>query len=217
MFLVIGAWLSGKLSLGLVVGVIGLLIPNVYANILKKKRHNKLNTQLPEFLNTLSNALRSGLSLQQAIDISTEEALEPIKWEFKKVLSDMSIGRTTQDSFNNLKERTKNKNIDLLVNAISVQIDVGGNLSEVLDLLASTIRSNEKLQRHFKSTVAQNKLSGMIIGFLPVALAAVLTVMNPDYMAPLFNDPIGKLMLGGAVVMMGLGLFIVRKITGLEV
>lgn len=216
-FFLIGTWVTGEPTLGLVLGVVGMLIPNLYVDRLKKKRQEDLNEQLPEFLNTLSNALRSGLSLQQGISISTEEALDPVKWEFDRLLLDMTVGRTTESSLNNLKVRAKNDNIDLLVNAISVQMDVGGNLSEVLDLLAVTIRENAKLQRYFKSTVAQNKLSGIIIGLLPVGLTLMLSIISPGYIEPLFKDSLGRMMLAGAVVMMGLGMFIIKKITEVEV
>lgn len=216
-FTLIGSIATGQIVIGPVLGVLGMLIPNFYIEYLKKKRNTDLNEQLSEFLNTLSNALRSGLSFQQGIDISTEDAQDPVKWEFQKLLNDMSIGRTTEDALESLKDRTQNENIDLLVNSINVQMEVGGNLSEILDLLSHTIRENAKLQRYFKSTIAQNKLSGIIIGFLPIALAVVLTFTSPEYMSPLFEDTLGRLMLFGAVCMISLGLFIVKKITELEV
>lgn len=216
-FLVAGTVVTGQVIFGVLLGVIGLILPNVYVGHLKRKRTEDLDEQLPEFLNTLGNGLRSGLSLNQAIDIASAEAPDPVGWEFSRVLSDMNKGRTVEMALENLKERTNNENIDLLVNAIIVQREVGGNLSEILDVLAETIRGNAKLQRYFKSTVAQNKLSGMIIGFLPIAIGGVLMVISPEYMTPLFTETIGIIMLVVGVSMMGLGLFIIFKITDLEV
>lgn len=217
LFLIGGTFVTGQLFIGLALGLIGFILPSFYVNYLEGKRTVRLDEQLPEFLNALSNGLRSGLSLNQAIGISVEDVPDPIGWEFKRVLSDMNMGRTLESSLGNLRDRTKNDNIALFVNAMIIQKDVGGNLSENLDLLANTIRGNASLQRHFKSTIAQNKLSGIIIGFLPVGLIVVLTLMTPDYMMPLFTEPLGRIMLLGVSIMMGLGIFIIKKITDLEV
>lgn len=214
---VIGFLGTGLFVIGLLFATVGLILPSFYVGYLKSKRKGNLDKQLPEFLNTLANGLRSGLSLNQGIAIAVEESPDPVKWEFERVLKDLNVGRRVEDALGNLKDRTNNENIDLLVNAIIIQREAGGNLSEILDILAETIRENEKLQRYFKSTIAQNKLSGIIIGLLPIGLAAVLTVMSPEYMMPLYQESIGRIMLLVALSMMALGMFIIKKITEMEV
>ncbi|MFB0918667.1 MAG: type II secretion system F family protein [Clostridiaceae bacterium] len=197
--------------------VLGFFLPSMYVGSARDKRARKLNNQLPEFLNILSNALRAGLSFNQAIATAGSEMEDPIKWEFQKVMRDNNLGRPLENALDELVKRTGDEDIEMLVSAIVIQRQVGGNLSEVLDLIANTIRERVKLKGEVRTLSAQSRMSAVIIGVLPIAIGFIISVINPGYLKPLFTETMGRLMLGTAGAMIIIGAIILKRIVNLEV
>lgn len=142
---------------------------------------------------------------------------DPIRWEFQKVMRDNSLGRPMEEALQELSVRTGDEDVDMLVSAIIIQRQVGGNMSEVLDMIANTIRERVKLKGEIRTMSAQNKMSAIIIGVLPIAIGVILSIMNPEYIMPLFTEPLGQVLVIGAGFMMIMGVIFLKKITTLEV
>ena len=202
---------------GVLPAFIGFFIPKLYIMAARDKRARQLNKQLPEFLNILSNALRAGLSFSQAIATTGNEMTDPIKWEFQKVLRDNNLGRPMEDALTELVNRTGDEDIEMFVTAIIIQRQVGGNLSEVLDMIANTIRERVKLKGEVRTLSAQSRMSALIIGVLPVAIALILSIINPNYLKPLFTETLGQILLASAAIMVIVGALVLKKIANLEV
>jgi len=146
-----------------------------------------------------------------------EEGEAPIKDEIELVLKEMQYGSTLEDSLNGLYERMPSKDLELMVQAIIIQRTVGGNLATVLDKIVNTIRDRTKIQRQITTLTAQGRLSGVVIGLLPVALAFILYLIEPDYIGALISHPVGMIMLAGGAVSGAVGFFMIKKITTIEV
>lgn len=209
--------LTNNAVLSLLPSIMGFYIPKLYVTSVQEKRKKALSNQLPEFLNILSNALRAGLSFNQAISTAGNEMSDPIRWEFQKVMRDNSLGRPMDEALQELSNRTGDEDVEMLVSAIIIQRQVGGNLSEVLDMIAHTIRDRVKLKGEIRTLSAQNKLSAWIIGILPVAISLVISIMNPIYLEPLFTNLLGQVLIGVAVLMIIFGAVALKNITTLEV
>lgn len=209
--------LTKNALVGILPGVIGFFLPKLYIAGARDKRAKQLNNQLPEFLNILSNALRAGLSFNQAIATAGDEMIDPIRWEFKKVLRDNNLGRPMEEALTELVKRTGDEDIEMFVSAIIIQCQVGGNLSEVLDMIAHTIRERVKLKGEVRTLSAQSRMSAVIIGLLPVAIALILSILNPNYLKPLFTETLGQILLAVAVIMVIIGALLLKKIATLEV
>lgn len=208
---------TSNLVLSLPPSIVGLFIPKLYVTSAQTKRKKALSNQLPEFLNILSNALRAGLSFNQAIATAGNEMSDPIRWEFQKVMRDNSLGRPMDEALQELANRTGDEDVEMLVSAIIIQRQVGGNLSEVLDMIAQTIRDRVKLKGEIRTLTAQNKLSAWIVGLLPIVISFALTLVNPQYLEPLFTELLGQILIGLAIIMMIMGALVLKNITTLEV
>ncbi|MFC4409735.1 type II secretion system F family protein [Chungangia koreensis] len=203
---------------GLFIGAaIGFTLPRTILNLRKKKRIRQFNDYLPEMISITVNALRAGFSFFQALKNVAEEAQSPVKEELEIVLKEMQYGATVEESLNRLKERMPSEDLDLMIQAIIIQRQVGGNLAVVLEKIVHTIRERLKIQGQIKTLTAQGKLSGMVVAFLPVALAGILSVINPSYMTVLFTTPIGLGMIAFSGLSMLIGFFFIMKITSIEV
>lgn len=209
--------LTRLVPMAIVGGILGFLMPDLYVNRIISKRSRKLNGQLPEALNIISNGLRAGLSFSQAVSIAGNDLESPIGDEFTKIIRDNTLGKSMEDSLEDFSERTSDEDVDMFVTAMIIQRQVGGNLSEVLDTISNTIRERVRIRGEVRTLTAQSKLSAIIISFLPVGIALVLSIMNPSYIGQLFDNLIGLLMVGAAVVMMLIGIFILSKLVKLEV
>lgn len=209
--------LTKLLPMAFLGGLLGYMIPDAYVNRIIRKRSQKLNSQLPEALNIISNGLRAGLSFAQAVSIAGKDLDSPIGDEFTKIIRDNTLGKSMEDALQDFSERTSDEDVDMFVTAMIIQRQVGGNLSEVLDTISSTIRERVRIKGEVRTLTAQSKLSAIIISFLPVGIALVLAVMNPSYIGQLFDNILGLIMLGGAVVMMLIGIFILSRLVKLEV
>jgi tight adherence protein B len=203
---------------GLAIGAcIGIVVPNLYLNMAVGRRMKAFNGQVADSLVIMANTLRAGFSFLQAMDVVRREMGPPISKEFGRALTEMNLGIATEEALNNLVKRVKSDDMDLIVTAIIIQRSVGGNLAGILDTISDTIRARIKLKGDVKSLTAQGRISGMIIGFLPVALALILYAMNPEYMLTLFQNKIGVTLIVFAGIGELLGLMLIRRIVDIKI
>ncbi|MFD1037355.1 type II secretion system F family protein [Virgibacillus byunsanensis] len=197
--------------------IIGYLIPKI---IIKRKKHNRaksFNDALPEMIASVVGALKAGFSFPQALKSVAAEAQSPMKEEIETVLREMQYGTTMDEALNNLYERMPSEDLYLMIQAILIQRQVGGNLATVLEKIVQTIRDRIKIQGQISTLTAQGKLSGAVIGLLPVGIGFLLYLMQPEYIGKLFTHPLGIGLMIGAVVSCSVGFFLIQKITTIEV
>jgi tight adherence protein B len=208
----------------LVAAFIGFNLPRFWLGRRKSGRLNAFNKSLPDTITLLANALRAGSSFLQAIELVVRESRPPISTEFGRVIREVNLGLPFEQALENMVRRVRSDDLELMATAISIQHTVGGNLAEILDSIAYTIRERVRIKGEIKSLTAQQRLSGYVVGFLPIGLAGFLFVAAPNFMAPMFANPPEVLGLPAGVVillvggfMMFLGFMFIRKIVDIEV
>ncbi|WP_138419524.1 type II secretion system F family protein [Aquibacillus sediminis] len=197
--------------------IIGFILPKVILQKKQKDRLKAFNDQLPEMIAAVVGALRAGFSFPQALKSVSDEAQSPMKEELESVIREMQYGTSMEDALSRLKERMPSDDLDLMIQAIIIQRQVGGNLATVLDKIIETIRDRIKIQGQISTLTAQGRLSGVVIGLLPVILGLILFVIEPDYIGALIGHPIGIILLVVAAISCTIGFFLIRKLTTIEV
>jgi tight adherence protein B len=209
--------LSGNWFLFPVGGILGYSLPKWYLGRKQRGRVTKFNEGLADMITTIVGSLRAGFSFQQALKSVADEASSPIKEEMDSLLKEMQYGKSMEDALNDLKERMPSEDLDLMIQAILIQRQVGGNLATVLDKIVETIRDRTKIQRQITTLTAQGRLSGYVIALLPVILGFALYLIQPDYIGTLFHHPIGIGMVIAGVISGIIGFILIKKITTIEV
>ncbi|NLC10726.1 MAG: secretion system protein, partial [Firmicutes bacterium] len=172
--------------------------------------------QLSEGLTVMANSLRAGFSFMQAVDTLSKEMPPPLSTEFARLLKEMNLGTTTESALDNLMRRVDSKDLDLVVTSVKIQRQVGGNLAEIIDNIAKTIQQRNKLQGHLKTLTAQGRISGLIIGLLPIFIILFVSLLNPSYLTTLVTNPAGLFMLAYALVSEIIGFLIIKKIVTID-
>jgi tight adherence protein B len=202
---------------GLVAAVVGYNLPKWYLKRRRKSRIAKLNAQLPETLTMVANALKAGFGLLQALNVAVDQMSHPISTELGRTIHEMNIGSSAEEALLGLGERSGSYDLDIVVTAILVQRTVGGNLGEILDTVAETMRERIRIRGEIATLTGQQMLTGIVIGLLPVVLALGFEVMSPGYINPLFTTLMGKVMLAAAIIMETIGILIIQRILNIEV
>jgi tight adherence protein B len=202
------------IPLGLILGFLG---PRIYLTIRKNARLKEFNNQLGDALNLMVNSLRAGYSTMQALEVISNEMPAPISEEFRRVVLELQLGVSFDMAMNNLLRRMPSADMDLIVTAMSVQREVGGNLAEVLDAISFTIRERVRIKGEIKTLTAQGRITGVVITILPIGLGILLYMINPGFIGLLFEDACGWLMVGLAVILIVIGYVMVNKIVSIEV
>jgi tight adherence protein B len=211
--------------IAILVGVlVGFFLPRFWLGRRKAGRLNAFNKQLPDTITLLANALRAGSSFLQAIELVVRESRPPISLEFSRVIREVNLGLPFEQALENMVRRVRSDDLELMATAISIQHTVGGNLAEILDSIAYTIRERVRIQGEIRTLTAQQRLSGYVVGFLPIGLAGFLFVAAPSFMDPMFRNPPDVLGLPAGVVilifggfMMFIGFMFIRRIVDIEV
>ncbi|UMG92059.1 type II secretion system F family protein [Nocardioides sp. TF02-7] len=207
----------GSLLVAVLFLVCGLFVPRTYLWFKANRRRNAFDAALPDTLQLIAGSLSAGLSLPQAVDTITREGQEPIAGEFKRVLMENRIGMTLEDSFEGVAERFGSKDFAWVVMAIRIQRQVGGNLAELLTTVAGTMRERAYLRRQVNALAAEGKLSAVILTALPPGFLVFQLLTNRDFVMPLFNEPLGLLMLVGGFLWLGVGAFWMSRTVKVEV
>jgi tight adherence protein B len=217
-FFLIGYLLFHKsLFMGIAASVVGFYAPGIYLKIQQQRRLNAFNNQLGDAISLLANSLRSGYSLLQSMETVAKELPPPISMEFTRVVREIGLGLSNEQAMNNMLRRIQSDDLDLLITAINVQHEVGGNLAEILEIIGHTIRERVRIKGEIRVLTAQGMISGYIISFLPIALGLILYLMNPDYMSAMFQELCGWIMVGVGVTGIITGFIAVQKIVRIEV
>jgi tight adherence protein B len=167
--------------------VVGFFIPTIYMRQAKGRRLHAFNNQLGDTITLLANSLRSGYSLLQSMEMCSRESPPPVSEEFRRVVQEVGLGLSTQDALNNLFRRVPSDDLDLMITAINIQHEVGGNLAQILDTIGHTIRERVRIKGEIRVLVAQQRISGYVVAALPIFLAVILVFITPSFMAPLFT------------------------------
>ena len=202
----------------------GFLLPRLWLGRRKNSRLSQFNKQLPDTITLIANALRAGSSFLQAIELVVRESRPPISVEFGRVIREVNLGLPFDTALENMVRRVKSEDFELMATAIAIQHQVGGNLAEILDSIAFTIRERVRIKGEIRALTAQQRMSGYVVGGLPIALAGMIYVAAPTFFDPMFQKPpevigipFGVILIGLAAVMMGLGFMFIRKIVDIEV
>ncbi|MGE5398735.1 MAG: type II secretion system F family protein [Chitinophagales bacterium] len=203
-------------GLTILVACLGAIGPKLYLKSKVDNRRQALNQQLGDALVIMANALRAGFSFQQAMDTVRRELPPPISAEFEWTLREMNLGVGTEEAMENMVRRVGSDDLEMMVSAVLIQRQVGGNLAQILDNISRTIRERARIKREIKTLTAQGRTSGLIIGLLPVALLFLLLIVNPTYMGTLLHSSIGYLMLGIAFTSELIGVLVIKKMVEIE-
>jgi tight adherence protein B len=208
----------------LIGAVVGFFLPRFYVGRRQGGRLKSFNKQLPDTITLLANALRAGSSFLQAIELVVRESRPPISTEFQRVIREVNLGLPFEQALQNMVRRVKSEDLDLMATAISIQYQVGGNLAEILDSIAYTIRERVRIKGEIQTLTAQQRISGYVVAFLPIGLAGFLFIIAPSFMAPMFDPavniggiPTGMILIGVGLTMMFIGFMAIRKIVAIEV
>jgi len=205
------------IMLGLVVALAAFMLPQKWITRRRNARNKKLEEQLPEGLMQVANSLRAGFGLLKALSLASEQLTHPISTELGKVVHETSVGSSTEEAFLGLNERNASYDLDLVVTAILVQRSTGGNLAEILDTVAETMRERVRIRGEINTLTAQQRMTGIVIGLMPVGVGGMFFLLSPDYITPLFTEPLGRVMLGIGVLMEAIGIMIIQRILDIEV
>lgn len=198
-------------------GFAGTLLPNFYVNFAQGRRIKKLEAQLVDALSLVSNSLKAGFGLMQALDLAARELSHPISTELRRLLNDINVGATTEDALLAFARRSGSEDLDIVITAMLVQQSTGGNLAEVLDNVAHTMRERIRIRGEIKTLTTTQLLTGFVVGGLPFVVGAFFLLTNADYMMPLFTTLPGNAMLVAAGTLELFGILTIKKILAIEV
>ncbi len=210
-------WRFGFSPQFVIAGVVAYLIPMRIVKWRQRRRLTKFNSRLPDTLSLLSNAMKAGLSLPQAIESVAKNASAPISDELERVVRETKLGSSTPAALANMVRRVGSEDLDLIVTAIAIQANVGGNLARILDGISHTIRQRVQIKSQIGAMTAQMRASGWIITLLPFIVAGILNVLTPSYFRVMFTEPFGRVLLVLAGISIFIGNFFVRKITNFRI
>lgn len=226
-FGVLAYFLTGQnVVLAIIGAIFGLFVPGIYVNYAAKRRIRAFDTQLSDTLNLWVNALRSGYSILQGMEAIATELPPPVSVEFERVVQEVRLGLSVPQALGNMLRRVPSEDLDLVITAVNIQREVGGNLAEVLDTISFTIRERVRIKGEIRTLTAQGRLSGWIISFLPLVLGLILFVINPEYMEQLWirEEPIilnvlpcGWIVIAVGLIMTMIGMFAIQRIVDIEV
>jgi tight adherence protein B len=201
----------------IIAAVVGYLVPGVYVKYRVNQRLRAFNGQLGDTLTLLSNAIKAGYSFAQAIDTVAKNAVPPIGDEFARAVREMNLGGSPDEALQNITKRVASPDFDLVATAYSIHRTVGGNLAEILDNIAYTIRERVRIKGEIATLTAQARASGTLITFLPIVLAAFMYFVTPTYFRPMFQNFVGWALIVLGAFMIFVGNLIIRRVVAIEV
>jgi tight adherence protein B len=214
--LVVILW-TGNPAIAWAALIIGIFLPYSFVSYRRQKRFEKFEELFPEAIDTLARAVRAGHAFTTALEMISNEVAEPLSSEFRKLYEEQKFGMPVRDALMNLTERVPLVDVKFFVTAVMLQRETGGNLAEILDNLSYVIRERFKIQRQVKVHTAQGRLTMLLLMAMPPAVVCILLVFSPEFVHPLFYDPIGHALLVGSIVLQTIGYFVIRKIIKIQV
>ena len=215
-FLLVQNFLN-NLPLALVAALIGVSLPYLYIRRKRRKRQEEFESLLPEAIDLITNALKSGFSLESALSMAAREIPDPVGIEFAVAFEEQNLGVSLGDALSNMEKRVESEDLGLFTTALLIQKKTGGNLVEILEKIGMTIRERFQLKREVKIFTAHGRLSGFVLVLLPIMLAIIILTISPEYLKVLLEERIGNYLLGGAIIMQIIGILVIRRITNIRV
>ncbi len=197
--------------------VIGAVLPYSVVSYRRQNRFEKFEELFPEAIDTLARAVRAGHAFTTALEMISNEVAEPLSGEFRKLYEEQKFGMPVRDALMNLTERVPLVDVKFFVTAVMLQRETGGNLAEILDNLSYVIRERFKIQRQVRVHTAQGRLTMALLMAMPPTVVAILLVFSPEFVKPLFYDPIGHALLVASIALQTVGYFVIRKIIKIQV
>lgn len=211
-----GVILTKRLSASILMTAIVLMIFKAWIKNKGQKRLREINEQLGDSLDMMAGSLRTGYSFAQALETTSREMPMPISKELSRTVKEMELGLSVEKALGNLVERVPSDDLELLVTAVLIQRQIGGNLAEILDNISGTIRQRIKLKREVKVLTAQGRISGLIVGLLPLIFVTLIFIINPGYIKVLFTSRLGLTMIAMGAVGQLIGIILVKKIIDIQ-
>jgi len=215
--IVAGRILHWPIILSVVVGSALFAVPNIIVDIMRRRRLKRFINHFPEALEMFARSLRAGHSFTGAIQLVAQEMPDPIGPEFSKVFEEQNLGIPLRQALIGMTDRVDILDVKFFVTAILIQRETGGNLAEIIDKIAYVIRERFRVQGQLKIFTAQARVSAIILAFLPIGVAVLIGIFNPEYMKPLWFERTGRIMTSVAVVMQVLGMLAIRKIIRIKI
>jgi tight adherence protein B len=203
--------------LGWVGLILGFVMPYGYLSYRRTQRFDKFEELFPEAIDTLSRAVRAGHAFTTALELIANEVSEPVAGEFRKLFEEQKFGLPVRDALLNMVDRVPLVDVKFFVTAVMLQRETGGNLAEILDNLSYVIRERFKVLRQVRVYTAQGRLTMMLLMGLPPVIVTVMWLMNPQFILPLFTDPIGHVLLVAGLTLQTIGYFVIRKVIRIQV
>ena len=208
--------LTGKILLALLGLGIGFSLPLLYVKSSKKKRLRAFGNQLGDALLIMANCLRSGFTFRYAMERVSEDLPDPIASEFARVIREVNLGMSLDESLGKLAVRMQSDDMKLVNSAVNIQQKAGGNIADIIDKVAATIRERIQIQNNVKTLTAQGRYSGILIGCLPIALLLIFSIMSPQYVSVLYTTDFGRILLLVAGLLEVIGFFVINKMTNVK-
>jgi tight adherence protein B len=210
--------LRGDIISATIGGLVGFFIPRFYVNREVNQRLYRFEAQLPDTLMLWVNALRSGFSVMQAMEAIAKDSPEPTMTEFRRIVKEVQLGIDMEDALDHLLNRIQSEDLDLVVTAVNIQREVGGNLAEILEVISHTIRERIKLKGEIRVLTSQGRYTGYLISFLPLGLAFFLNFASPGYMGQMLESRrCGWPLMGVGLALIGMGTAAIQKIVDIEI
>jgi tight adherence protein B len=198
-------------------GVVGFFGPRLYLRLLRGQRLRAFDDQLADTINLMVNGIRAGYSVMQAMEAVSKEMGPPVSEEVGRVVKEVQLGLTLEMALDNMLRRITSDDLDMMITAINVQREVGGNLAEVLDSISHTIRERIRIKGDIRALTAYGRGAGNLLTAVPIILAVVVYLIQPDFMQLLWTDRCGWVMIGAAILGIVLGYVIISKIVNIDV
>ncbi len=212
------AWLlSGIWLVGLGFGVAALLVVRTWLTSRAQRRLNTFNKQLPIALHIMATSLRSGFSIMESVRTVAQEMENPLAKEFRRMLDEARVGSSFDESLQRTVERVQSEDLEVVARALDIHRRVGGDLAAILESVSETMRQREELRGHVLALTAQQRFGGLIVGLLPVWVVGFLLVTAPDFISPLWEEPLGRVLLATGITLEIVGFFVMRQVLKIEV
>src|SRR5215471_3731809 len=197
--------------------LLGFFLPYAYASHMRSRRFQRFEEKFPEAMDTLARAVRAGHAFTTALELIANEIAEPVAGEFRQLYEEQKFGLPVREALLNLVERIPLVDVKFFVTAVMLQRETGGNLAEILDNLSYVIRERFKIQRQVRVHTAQGRLTMMLLMALPPTIVVTMQILNPSFIRPLFDDPIGHVLLAAGITLQTIGYFVIRRIIRIQV
>ena len=215
--IVVSYIISKKWYVGVLLAIVVVMAEWIYVLLKIDRREAAFTNQLGDCLMMVANAMRAGFSFLQAMDLVSKEMEPPMSTEFQHVMRDISLGATVERALDDMDQRVSSSDFSLVVTAVLIQQQVGGDLAHILDTISGTIQDRIRMRREVRTLTAQGRMSGWVLAALPFALGALISVTNPSYIEPLFTERIGQMAIAFAIILVLIGFLVIQRIVDIDV